>query len=201
MSGRSSRAAFSASGPLAAVDTRKPGLGQVVGDQRGDVRLVVHDQDAMGHDGLFGRAIGRPRRLLDPAAGVRAAAVRCAVPLGSHLAVVMHDRVQNGRQHPAMLAALVAQPIEHELGDRCVPDQLGPAQDLKVPGNGRLGQVQHCLKVGDEQRRGGEAVEDPEPGGLRDRQQQVRGRGGLSYSRKRIYLRRNGRKGRPEGLP
>ena len=59
MSGFSSRAALSASGPLAAVETRKPGLGQVIGDESRDVGLVVHDEDAMRHVGLLVRVSER----------------------------------------------------------------------------------------------------------------------------------------------
>ncbi len=72
----------------------------------------------------------------------------------------------------------MAEPVEHELGDRSVPHQLGPAQNLQVPGDRGLRQVQHSLQVGDEEWGRRQAVEDPEPGGLRDRQQQVRGGSG-----------------------
>ena len=101
--------------------------------------------------------------------------VRRPVPLGSHLTVVVNYRIENRGQHAPMLAASVAEPVEHELGDRSVPDQVGMTQDLKVPGHGWLGQLQHSLEVRDEERGGGKTVENPEPGGLRNRYQQVRG--------------------------
>ena len=65
--------------------------------------------------------------------------IRGTVPLGSHLTVVMNHGVENRRQHSAMLPAIVAEPVQHKLGDRSVPDQIGPAQHLKVPRDGWLG--------------------------------------------------------------
>ena len=118
-----------------------------------------------------------------------AAAVRGAVPLGAHLPVVVNHGVEDGGEHSAMLAVLVSEAIEHELGDRCIPDQLGPTQDLKVAGDGGLGQLQHRLQVGDEEGRGSEAVEDPEPGRLGNRQQEVGGRGGFHMRVNEYILR------------
>ena len=101
-----------------------------------------------------------------------AAPVHRAVPLGSHLPVVLHHRIENRGQHPPV-RAVPLQPVQHELGDRGVPDQLGAAQDLEVAGDRGLGQVEHCLEVGHEQRRRGQAVQDPKPGRLGDREQQL----------------------------
>jgi hypothetical protein len=103
-----------------------------------------------------------------------AATIRSTVALGSHVTVVVNHGVENGRQHATMRAAIVTKPVQHELGDRSVPDQVGPAQDLKVPRYGGLRQLQNRLQVGDEEGRGGETVQDPEPGGLRNRHQEVR---------------------------
>jgi hypothetical protein len=54
------------------------------------------------------------------------------VPLGAHVPVIMYDRFEDRGQHASMLAAVRAQPVEDELGDRGVTHQVGTTQDLKV---------------------------------------------------------------------
>ena len=155
----------------------------MVGDERGDVGLVVDDEDAVRHDGFFdGSTAGR----LLTRSGVRAAALGGAVALGAHRGVVVDHGVEDGGQQTAVRAEVAAQAVEHELGDRRVPHQLDPAEHLEVARDGGLGQVQHGLEVGDEERRRRQAVEDPEPGGLGDGEQQLGGwRARCSYARER----------------
>lgn len=64
--------------------------------------------------------------------------------------------------------------------------------------DGGLGQAEDVLKIGYEERRGRQAVEDPEPGGLRDREEDLGGRGG-AHMRENIYTpwRMNKPRGRP----
>ena len=56
-----------------------------------------------------------------------------------------------------------------------------PSQHLEVAGHRGLGQVQHRLQIGDEERRRRQAVENPEPGRLGDGEEQVGGGGGGSW--------------------
>ena len=64
--------------------------------------------------------------------GVRPAPVRGPVPLGAHAGVVLNHRIENGRQQPAGNPRVAPKPIEHELRDRGIADQLGPAKHLEV---------------------------------------------------------------------
>ena len=84
-------------------------------------------------------------------------------------------------------AGVAPQTVEDELRHRRVPHQVGPAEHLEMPGNGGLGQVEDRLEVGDEQRRRREAVQDPEPGRLRDGEQDIGRRGG-AHMRLSIYM-------------
>jgi len=95
------------------------------------------------------------------------------VALLSHLLVVPDHGIEDRGKHAAVPGAVPLEAIEDELGDGGVSHQLCPPQDLEVAGDGGLGQIEHRLEIGHEERRGGQAVEDPEPGGLRDGQQQV----------------------------
>jgi hypothetical protein len=54
------------------------------------------------------------------------------VPLGAQIRVVMYDGVEDRGQHASMLAAVGAKPVQDELGDRGVTNQVGTTQDLKV---------------------------------------------------------------------
>ena len=89
--------------------------------------------------------------------------------------LVLPERVQNGAQQPARRVRGTAHPIQDELRHRGVGDQLGAPEHLQMPGNSGLGQFQYELEVRDEEGRRGEAVENAEPGRLRDREEQVGG--------------------------
>ena len=167
-------------------------LGEMVGDERGDVRLVVDHENAVRHDGLS--ASPASWWLLHPA---RERLRSRAVALAAHAGVVVHHGVEDGRQQAALRAEVAAEAVEHELGDRRVAHQLGPPEHLKVAGDGGLGEVEHGLEVGDEQRRRRQAVEDAEPGRLGDGEQQLGGRQiSADHMRSgRIYRKVNMRKG------
>ena len=96
-----------------------------------------------------------------------------AVPLVSHVFVVLHHGIENRRQHAPVNGAVALEPVQHELGDRGIPDQLGAAQDLEVARDRRLRQVKHDLEIGHEQRRRGQAVQYSKPGRLGDREQEL----------------------------
>ena len=102
-----------------------------------------------------------------------AAPVHRAVPLVSHVFVVLHHGIENRGQHAPMNGAVALEPVEDELCDWGVPDQLGAAQDLEVARDRRLRQVKHGLEVGHEQRRCGQAVEYPKPSWFGDREQEL----------------------------
>jgi hypothetical protein len=107
---------------------------------------------------------------------VRAAAITGAIPFGAHAGVVVNDGVEDRREQPALGAGVAAKAVQDELGDRRVSHQVGPAEHLQVTGDGGLREVEDCLEVGDEERRSRQAIEDPEPGRLRDGQEEARGR-------------------------
>jgi hypothetical protein len=100
------------------------------------------------------------------------ASVRGTASFRPHLVVIPYC-FENGGEHASGGAWLSPQPVQHELRDGSIPDHIGSAQHLKVPGYGRLGQVENGLQVGHKQRRGRQAVQNPEPGGLGNGQQKV----------------------------
>jgi hypothetical protein len=102
-----------------------------------------------------------------------AAPVYRAVALVSHVFVVLHHGIENGGHHAPMAGAVALEPVQDELRDRGIPDQLGAAQDLEVARDRGLGQIKNRLEIGDKQRRGGQAVQDPKPGRFGDREQEV----------------------------
>lgn len=110
------------------------------------------------------------------------------IPLASHLDIVPHC-LENGGQNPTRRAMITAESVEHELSDRSVPHQVGAAQNLEVTGHGRLWEMKDGLKIRDEERRRSQAIENPEPGGLGDREQQVGGRSGCGHIRLDEYKR------------
>jgi hypothetical protein len=116
---------------------------------------------------------------------MRAAAVRGAIALGPHAGVVVNDGVEDGREQATLHTEVASETVEDELGDGRITHEVGPAEDLEVPGDGGLGKIENGLKVGDEQGRGREAIEDAEPGRLRDGDDQARGR------RQRCHMRNN----------
>jgi hypothetical protein len=102
-----------------------------------------------------------------------AAPVYRAVPLVSHVFVVLHHGIENRGQHAPVNGAITLEPVEDELRDRGIPDQLGAAQDLEVARDRGLRQVEHSLEIGHEQRRRGQAVEYSKPGRFSDREQEL----------------------------
>jgi len=58
------------------------------------------------------------------------APVRRAVPFGTQHTIVVYHGIEDSGQHASVGAAIASEAIEHELRDRRVPYQLGPAQDL-----------------------------------------------------------------------
>jgi hypothetical protein len=58
--------------------------------------------------------------------------VRGPVPLGAHAGVVLDHGIEDRPQQAARHSRIAAKPVEHELGDGRVPDQLRPAEDLEV---------------------------------------------------------------------
>ena len=164
-------------------------LGEVIRHQRRDVGLVVHHEDAVRHAASWRGASSSTSRLQHPCVGMRSAPIRGALPLRPQLGVVPDQGVEHRGEQAAGGAGVAAQPVEHELGDRRVAHQLGLPEHLEVTGDGGLGQVEHCLEIGDEEGRRREAVEDPEPGGLRDGEEDLGRRGG-THMRRNIYTAR-----------
>jgi hypothetical protein len=105
---------------------------------------------------------------------VRFTAIDGSISLRTQFDVVPH-RVENGGQYSSGWPHVASQAIQHELGDWCVPHQVGPAEHLKVPGDGRLRQFEDGLEIRHEERGCRKTVEDPQPGRLGDGQEQVRG--------------------------
>ena len=116
------------------------------------------------------------------------ASIHRAASFRPHLLVIT-DGLENGGKDASGSAGLPPEAVQHELRDRCVSDHVGPAEHLKVPGYGWLGQVENGLKVGYKERRGCQTVQDPEPGGLGDSQQEI-GSGGCGHIRGNEYKRR-----------
>lgn len=81
--------------------------------------------------------------------------------------------------------------IKDVLRDRCIAHQLSPAQHLEMARYCGLGQIEHGLEVGHEERCRGQAVEDAQPGRLRDGEQKV-GCGSWSHMRVDEYSGRSG---------
>jgi hypothetical protein len=102
-----------------------------------------------------------------------AAPVHRAVPLVSQVFVVLHHGIENRGQHAPVTRAVALEPVEDELRDRGIPDELGAAQDLEVARDCGLWQVEHGLEIGHEQRRRGQAVQYAKPGRFGDREQEV----------------------------
>jgi hypothetical protein len=73
------------------------------------------------------------------------AAIRGAVPLGAKHTIIVDHGIEDGSQHSSVGSPVSAQAVEHELGNRCVPHQVGPTENLQMPGDRRLGQVEHRL--------------------------------------------------------
>jgi hypothetical protein len=93
--------------------------------------------------------------------------------LVSHVLVILQHGIENRGHHAPVAGAVALDPVQDELRDRGIPDQLGAAQDLEVTRDRRLWQVQDGLEVGHEQRRGGQAVQDPKSGRFGDREQEL----------------------------
>lgn len=97
-----------------------------------------------------------------------------------------------------MGARIAADPVENVLGHRGIPDQVGFPQDLQVTRDRGLGEIQHGLKIGDEEGGGRQTVEDPQARRLGEREQQVRRRvvrHTLEYMWVGIYMSRRMWKG------
>jgi hypothetical protein len=121
---------------------------------------------------------------------MRTAAVGGAIALGPHGVVVVNDGVEDGREQAALRTEIASQAVEDELGDGGVPHQVRPAKDLEMSGNGGLREVEHGLKVGDEQRRGRQAVENAKPRRLRDGDDQACGGRQAGHMRNNEYTAR-----------
>jgi hypothetical protein len=119
---------------------------------------------------------------------VRPASIRRSASFRPHLLVIPHC-FENGGKQASRCAGLPPQTVQHKLRDGSIPDHVGPAQHLKVPGHGGLGQIENGLKIGYKQWRRRQTVQDPEPGGLGDREQKI-GRGGCGHIRGDEYKRR-----------
>jgi hypothetical protein len=102
-----------------------------------------------------------------------AAPVHRAVPLVSHVFVVLHYRIENRGDHASVTGAATLEPVQDELRDRGIPDQLGSAQDLEVARDRRLRQIKHCLEIRHEERRGSQAVQNSKPSRLGNGEQEV----------------------------
>jgi hypothetical protein len=102
-----------------------------------------------------------------------AAPVHCPVSLVAHVFVILHHGIENRGHHAPVTSAVSLEPVQDELRDRGIPDQLGAAQDLEVARDCGLRQVKDCLEIGHEQRRGGQAVQDPKSGRFGDREQEL----------------------------
>ena len=126
---------------------------------------------------------------------MRPTAVGGPMALAAHPRVVVHDRVEDGREQPPLSSGIPAEAVEDELGDGGIADQLRPAQDLEVPGDGGLREVENGLEIGHEERGRGEAVEDPEPGRFGDGEQQIRGGRRSGHIRANIYMAKRMGKG------
>ena len=101
MSGRSSRAALEGLGPGAGGGDPEPGLGQMMA-----TRAAMSGSSSTTRMRWVMSVSGAHRRLVgdgsgDPGPGVGAASLRGADPLGPHVGVVLHHRVENGRHQPA----------------------------------------------------------------------------------------------------
>ena len=120
---------------------------------------------------------------------MRPAPLGGTLPLRPHPGVVVDQGVEDRGEQPARGAGVPAQPVEHELRDRRVAHQLGLPEHLEVTGHRGLGQVEHFLQIGDEERGRREAVEDPEPGRLGDGEEDLGRRGG-THMRRNIYTAR-----------
>jgi hypothetical protein len=105
---------------------------------------------------------------------VGSAPIHGPVSLGSQLDVVPHS-IENGGENAPRRTRLPLETIEHELRDWRVPHEVGPAQHLQVPGDGWLREIENGLEIRDEERSGRQTVQDPQPGGLGDREKQIRG--------------------------
>jgi 2',3'-cyclic-nucleotide 2'-phosphodiesterase (5'-nucleotidase family) len=121
---------------------------------------------------------------------VRPAAVCGAVALSPHPGIVMHYGVENGGEQPSLDAGIPPEPVEDELRDGGVANQLGAAQHLEVARHRGLGEVEDGLEIGDEERRRGQTIEDPQPGGLGDGEEQIRGGRGIRHISMNIYTAR-----------
>ena len=112
-----------------------------------------------------------------------------ALPLRPQPGVVPDQGVEDRGNQTAGGAGVATQTVEHELRDGRVAHQLGFPKHLEVTGDRGLGQVEHFLQIGDEEGGRREAVEDPEPGGLRDSEEDL-GRRGATHMRRNIYTAR-----------
>jgi len=48
------------------------------------------------------------------------------VALGPHVSIILHHGVKDRGQHSAVRSTIAAEPVEHELGDGSVTNQVGP---------------------------------------------------------------------------
>lgn len=101
---------------------------------------------------------------------------------------VMAQGVEDRLDQPALRPGLVPEPVQDVLGDRRVSYDSGPLEHGEMPRNRGLRQLEHQLQVGHEQWGSLETIQDPEPGGFGENQEQLDGSEGV-HMRQNIYTR------------
>jgi hypothetical protein len=102
----------------------------------------------------------------------------------------MDDGVEDGREQAALEAEIAPETVEDELGDRGVAYEVGAAEDLEMPGDGGLREIEDRLEIRDEQWGGSQAIENAETGRLRDGDDEAGGRGQGGHMRNNEYTAR-----------
>ncbi len=133
-------------------------------------------------------ALALRRIIFHPEPGMRPASIGGTVSLIPHYFIMIH-RIQDRRQEPAPRIRPAPKPVQDELRDRCVTDNVSASEHLQVPGYRGLGELQDSLQVGDEQGSGRQAVENAQPGRLGHSEQERGGCGSGRHMRLNEYRR------------